>query len=168
MHPHAYDAIAQFLQYVPVPRRVLDLGGRDINGTVRPLCPGVTSYTSVDLVAGPGVDVVADGATYVPDVPPDCVVCCEVLEHTAQAAAIVAHAAAILAPGGSLLITCAMAPRAPHSAVDGCALRPDEYYGNLDPDALQRWLTDAGLRVIDLVVRPDRGDLYACAVKEAA
>lgn len=164
MHDHAYHAIAQLLQLVPVPTRVVEIGSRTINGTIRPLFAGC-AYTGVDLTPGPDVDVVADGATYQPDEAPDCVVCCEVLEHAPNAEAVVRQMAAILAPGGSLLITAAANPRAPHSAVDGGPVRGGEYYQNVDMNALEAWLLASDLRIVDLMHREDRGDLYAAAVK---
>lgn len=40
--------------------RVLDVGGLDVNGTLRSAAPDHWEYVSVDMVAGPGVDVVLD------------------------------------------------------------------------------------------------------------
>jgi hypothetical protein len=61
---------------------VLDVGGRWINGGVRELFPNADPYVSLDIVDGPGVDIVADAATWVPDRAYDLVVCTEVFEHT--------------------------------------------------------------------------------------
>src|SRR5262249_32046337 len=110
-------------------RTVLEIGSWDVNGSVRRLFAGAT-YLGVDIVPGPGVDVVADGASFAPEHPPDCVVCTEVLEHTLRAEAIVANAHRMLAPGGVLVLTAAWAGRLPHSAVDGGRLRPREFYSN--------------------------------------
>lgn len=164
MHDHAYHAVAQLLQLVPVPTRVVEIGSRTVNGSIRPLF-AACAYTGVDCRPGPDVDVVADGATYAPAEAPDCVVCCEVLEHAPDAGALVANMARMLAPGGSLLITAAADPRPPHSAVDGGPLQGGEYYQNVAMNALESWLLEAGLRVVDLMHREDRGDLYAAAVK---
>ena len=82
MHPEARAFVAGVARRAGA-RWVVELGARDLNGTVRDLFPSARGYTGVDLVAGPGVDVVADAADWRPREPaPDLVVCCEVLEHT--------------------------------------------------------------------------------------
>lgn len=161
MHAEAFAFIGGALQQLPPRVRVVELGGRDINGSVR-LLFGNANYTSVDVLDGQGVDVVSDAATFVPSVAPDTVVCCEVLEHAANARAIVHNALSMLQQGGALLLTCACDPREPHSAIDGLGVRPDEYYGNVDPDDLKSWLR--GVNVEYLGVLP-RGDLQCLAVK---
>jgi len=39
--------------------RVLELGSRNINGTIRDAFPATRTYIGLDMIAGPGVDVVA-------------------------------------------------------------------------------------------------------------
>lgn len=164
MHAFAFAAVAQMLQLVPKPTRVVEIGSYDINGSIRHLFNGA-SFTGIDVVPGPGVDVVADGATYQPDEAPDCVVCCEVLEHAPNADAIVANAGWMVQRGGSVLVTCATGSRLPHSAIDGANLREGEFYRNVPKDDLVAWFKAAGLRVVDVLDRPDVGDLYVCGVK---
>jgi SAM-dependent methyltransferase len=134
MHLEAYEFVAAHATSNAV--AVLDVGGRNINGTVRGLFPGATSYTVVDLVEADGVDVVGDitglGLVDVADV----VVCAEVLEHAANWADIVSACAAACRPGGTVIITAAGPGREPHSAIDGEALRKGEHYANIEPDAL--------------------------------
>lgn len=171
MHHHAFRFVQRVAEQLaasasPV-TRVLEIGSRNINGSVRPLFPAV-AYLGVDVVDGPGVDVVADGATVSPPEAPDCVLCCEVLEHTDQAEAIIAHALELLPAGGHLIVTCAAPDRAPHSAVDGGPLRPDEYYANLDPVTLAAWVTTHGGAVSTLDHYPGRGDVYLWARKRHA
>lgn len=146
-------------------RTVLDLGGRDVNGSPRGCFPGA-HYTVVDIMDGDGVDVVADAATYCPGVTYQAVVCCEVLEHTPAAADIVHNAAKLLDPGGIFFVTTAMPPRMPHSAVDGGQLRAGEYYGNIMPGDLELWLVSAGFdgwHLTTTVIPNHGGDLYAVA-----
>lgn len=166
MHLGAYAWVAQSLQMMPLPARVLELGSRNINGTPRPLLPGVR-YVGVDLAPGDGVDVVGDAATFETITPFDLVLCCEVLEHAPAAAAIVASAVKSTAPSGHIIITCASDGRAPHSAVDGGALRDGEHYANVPAADLQAWLEGAGARVLQIESRPDRGDVYAFARRDA-
>lgn len=161
MHAEARQFVERCLASLPPRRSVVELGGLDINGSVRALFADA-QYISVDLQDGPGVDVVADAATFEPDEAPDTVVCCEVLEHARNAGAIVRNALSMLAPGGVLLVTCASDPRAEHSGVDGLALRPGEWYHNIGLNHLAHWLNGADVRHLKW---DPRGDLYALAVK---
>ena len=139
---------------------VVEIGSRDVNGQVRDLF-GDARVTGVDLLPGPGVDVVADGATWSPPTPPDAVVCCEVLEHTPRPEAMVRNLCRMLRPGGTLILTCAAPERAPHSALDGGPLRDGEHYAGIAPDALRQWLDG----MIDIAIEhvPADGDLRAVA-----
>lgn len=161
LHPGAHAFVADKAGLLGPFGEVLDLGGRDVNGSVRHLFPGA-SYVVVDLRAGPGVTVVADAAEWRAAVPFACVVCCEVLEHTPRAGEIVAGAYANLRVGGVLMLTMAMDPRAPHSGVDGGEVRDGEYYRNVDPETLEVWLVDAGFEEWEISTRAG-GDLYAVA-----
>jgi len=161
MHAEARAFVQNALSALPAPRTVVELGGLDFNGSIRDLF-GETRYCSVDLVPGKSVDVVADAADFEPPESPDMVVCCEVLEHSPHAARIVRNAIRILAPGGVLLVTCATDPRAPHSAVDGNALRADEWYQNVPIDTFRTWIEGMHLRHLDTL---PRGDLQCLAIK---
>jgi SAM-dependent methyltransferase len=165
MHPEALRFASRVLRDVELRRgRVLEIGSRDLNGSVRCLFANAASYTGIDLRAGAGVDIQADGATFVPVEEPDLVVCMETLEHTDQASAIVRNAAAILRkPGGRLLVTCATHPRVPHSGIDGGPLKAGEFYRNVPPDELVACAEEAGLQVLTREVHFDRGDLYLVA-----
>lgn len=143
MHDAARMWVRRFVLSHGAGRRVLEIGSRQINGEIRSLFRAAESYVGLDLVAGAGVDVVADGATYQAPVAPDRIVCCEVLEHTPDAAAILANAWAQLAVSGWLVVTCAADPRPAHSAVDGGPLRPGEFYRNLTPRVIHDALKPA-------------------------
>jgi hypothetical protein len=170
MHKEARNFIAAIVARTGPGTSVWEIGGRAVNGEVRDLFRGA-NYLSIDLLAGPGVDVVADGATFAPGRMVDRVVCAEVLEHAPNAEAIVVNAWARLAPLGWLIITCAGPERKPHSGVDGGALRPDEWYRNINPAYLAGWIKGAALAdgspVAALHVQhaSDRGDVYAFAQK---
>ena len=172
MHPEARAFVTAVAAHLP-PGPVLELGARDFNGTVRDLFPsdaegGAPAYTGVDLAPGQGVDVVADAATWCPAPgapPPAVVLCCEVLEHSPAAEAIVRNAHALLAPGGRFVVTAASTGRPPHSAVDGGPLRPGEYYRNVPPGELAGWLREAGFTLEALENHAVRGDVYALARK---
>lgn len=150
MHGQAYDyvtAAAARVHLMPGDE-VLEIGGQDMNGTVRDLFPAAARYVSLDLVAGKGVDVVADAATWRP-LDPDrrfaVVVCCEVLEHTPDWRAILQTAYDVMAPGGVLIVTCAGPGRPRHSGRSAALqLEPDEWYRNVTPEELAGALRHVG------------------------
>lgn len=117
------------------PVRVLDVGGRDINGSPRHLFDQASSYHSVDLEPGVGVDEVADFATWRGE-PVDVVVCMEVAEHTPTWPDLLRNARDHLRPGGLLIFTAAGPGREPHSASNGGPLLDGEWYQNIEPAAL--------------------------------
>ena len=94
MHEAAKTYVRQVLKTVSIPKgAVLEIGGRNINGTVRPLFDAIGPYASIDLYDGPGVDLVADVCELDPaktarklfgKMAVSCVVCCEVLEHAVR------------------------------------------------------------------------------------
>lgn len=152
-------------------KRVLEFGSLDINGNVRDLV-GADYYHGIDLVAGPGVDEVADATSYGSEEKYDAVICCEVLEHLRDKAGIIDSAAKCLRPrgccqkpGGLFIITCATFGRAEHSAVDGGALRDGEWYENINPAMLKLGLTHQGFEPQEMKFDFERGDLYALAVR---
>lgn len=91
-------------------RRVLEVGSRDVNGSVRPFLTslGARDYLGVDLVEGPGVDRVLnvdlldsglEGERF------DVVVTTEMLEHVRDWRGAVSNLKRVVAPGGLLVIT---------------------------------------------------------------
>lgn len=151
------------------PRRVLEFGSYDINGSARDAFSEVSDedWFGIDLQDGPRVDEVADAADFRLAVPADLVICCEVLEHTPRVREIVQSAWENLMVAGYFLVTCAAPPRAPHSAVDGGPLREGEHYRNVEKTELVFALRDAGFRPVRLEHDTKRGDLYALAQKTA-
>ncbi len=122
---------------------ILDIGGRDINGSTHGLFPGAT-FTTLDIRPGPGVDIVADAGTWEPPGEWDMVISTETFEHTANWADIVRTAYKALKPGGLFVATMAGPGRPEHSAVDGANLQPGEHYGNVDPGELRGVLVFTG------------------------
>lgn len=159
MHDEVYAYVATAVGEHGPFERVVEFGSLDINGTVRSLF--TADYVGVDLQEGPGVDVVADATTWEPDRPVDCVVCCEVFEHTPGWPLLIESAHRALHPGGTLIVTAAGPGRGPHSAVDGNEVRPGEHYANIEPDALADALADAGF--VDVSVEQLGLDVRATA-----
>ena len=125
---------------------VLDLGGRNVNGSPRVLFPNATVYRCLDIVAGAGVDIVGDAGTWTPDRAYDVVLSTECFEHTENWRDIVRTAFAALAPGGLFIATMAGPGRPLHSGITGefWVQLPGEFYGNVRPDHLHQALTDTG------------------------
>jgi SAM-dependent methyltransferase len=135
VHPEALAWVEAHATGNPV--SVLDIGGRNINGTPRPLFPNAAVYRVLDIADGEGVDIVADAATWNPDRKYDVVVCCEVFEHTDVWPEILETACLALRRGGLLILTMAGPGREPHSAVDGGPhLYDGEHYRNVEPEEL--------------------------------
>lgn len=166
MHREAYEFVAQELDRMPASpdAEVVEIGGRNINGSIRSLFG--RNYTSTDIAPGEGVDVVASGADYQHPKPIDVAVCCEVLEHTPDVEAIIANLARQLSPTGRLILTAAGPTRTPHSAIDGADLHAGEYYGNVEPERLQKALEAAGIHARVELGRFGQ-DVYAVAYKQA-
>lgn len=173
MHQAVFDFVKRLLadpERTPRPERiyfVAEIGSRYVNGSVRELFPAHATYVGVDIQPGAGVDVIADGATFVPAYAPDVVVSTETLEHAPDPRGIIMNAGRILVPGGVLLLTAATNPRPLHSGVHGRPgiLEPGEVYRNIDPDELRAWLTAVGF--VDVLIEVDRaaGDVHCFARK---
>lgn len=141
-------ALAWVQRCVPeAPGDVLDVGGRDINGSPKPLFWAADTYVTVDLVQAPGVDIAGDICDMGFVAFADTVLCLEVLEHAENWAEIVASCAAALRPRGTLIVTCAGPGRAEHSAADGGPLRPGEWYRNVSTGELFDVMAGCGLEV---------------------
>ena len=163
VHPEAFEYVERFATTDAL--TVLDIGGRNVNGTVRDLFPNA-DYTAMDIRPGEGVDIVADAATWMPERQFDLIVCTEVFEHTSDWPAILATAYAACRPGGRLVLTMAGPGRPEHSAIDGGPLRPGEHYGPVAPEDLAAALGDRGWQDVDVEFRPSPADTRATATKE--
>lgn len=168
MHDEAMAWIAQHATDDPV--RVLDLGGRDVNGNPRHLFPNATVYTVLDIRAGDrpeDVDIIADAAVWNPDGRQwDVVLSAECFEHTPVWPAICRTAFRACAPGGRFIVTTAGPGRPPHSAVDGLfRLLPGEHYANVPARELERVLLETGWQDVVVDSQPSPADTRAVAVR---
>jgi hypothetical protein len=143
---------------------VLEIGGRWINGGVRDLFPNADPYRSLDIVDGPGVDIVANAATWTPDQVYDVIVCTEVFEHTPEWPEILRTAAAACRAGGRIVLTMAGPGRSEHGA-DGGPRLAGEHYANVHPDELREQMLAAGWTSVEVDYLPSPGDTRATAIK---
>lgn len=163
MHPEALAGAAAMLAQVVIAEnpRCLDLGGQDVNGTARHLIAG--TWDVLDIEAGAGVTIVADGTAWRTDDPYDVVLSTEMLEHVEQWRAVLDTAAAALKPGGVLILTCASDGRWPHGATGAPAPADGEWYANVSPDRLAAELA-ARFTQSHVTYQYPPGDAYAWAV----
>ncbi len=87
-------------------KATLEIGSSDVNGSVRGFFTG--SYTGVDLLPGPGVDLVVESGRPLPfaDDSFDVVVTTEMLEHDPRPWETMREIGRLLRPSGVLLLTC--------------------------------------------------------------
>lgn len=167
MHPACYRYVARVVDEQRLNRAglaVCEIGAYDVNGSVRPLFADCASYVGVDLRAGKGVDVVADGATYGKDGAFDVVVTTSALEHYADPAAVIANARRILKPGGHLIVTTVGHPWGRHSN-DGTAFDPErDTYSDITIADLAVWLEPFMGGKVETTME---GDILAHAITRA-
>lgn len=145
---------------------VLDIGGRDVNGTYRDL-PGLAGadYFAIDKTAGPGVDLVADAAEEGRWPHPrrfDLVICTNVFEHEPRWRLICCYARSAIAADGVFVVTMP-GPAFPPHCDDGSALRDGVHYAPGDPDELAAVLDAAGFETLCLWRDPLQMDTGAVA-----
>lgn len=143
----AHDAQRRFIEAVvdnhPEPfigSKVVEIGSLNINGTVRDFFESPSWYVGVDVGPGPGVDVVANGATF--DGPSDffdVAISTECFEHNPEWRETFHNMVRMTKPGGLVVFTCAGLDRSEHgttrSDVGSSPLTVEigwEYYRNVE------------------------------------
>ena len=164
MHPAAFEYVCRVVQSLPPLYSVVEFGSRVVNGTVREIFTDAKVYLGIDIEAGPGVDIVADAADWKADEPVDCVVCCEVLEHSERWPEVVGSSYRALKPGGVLILTCASEKRAPHG-VSGDLIREGEHYQGLEIINLTNWILTIDFSVVLIDPNSPPEDIYTLALK---
>ena len=147
---------------------VLDIGGRNINGTARDGFPNASKYVALDILPGEGVDIVANAADWEPTEQFDVVVSTEVFEHTPEWPEILRTMFNALKPNGLLVLTMAGPGRTAHSGHDGAPLDGSgrtEYYGNVEPRELESQLYKCNFANIEVDVQTAPCDVRAIARK---
>lgn len=139
---------------------VLELGSQDVNGSPRGIFSGCAKYVGVDRIAGRGVDIISDCRSFDGHKFFNICICCESLEHDPDPMAFINAAERSLCAGGTLLLTAAAPPRAPHSC-GGLATLNGEYYTNIFPEHLKLLLRD--WHQVEVQYNAAHGDVYAIA-----
>lgn len=165
MHEQVLSWVGQFRTDEDL--AVLDIGGRDLNGSTRFLFPNANPYHVLDVLPGLNVDFVADAADWKPQRSYDLVVCTETFEHAKRWREIVLTAWDALRPGGWFIFTCAGPGRPPHSGVEAVwGLIGDEWYANVSPEEIQAELVDQGWA--EIATRQQGLDTQGKAIKPLA
>lgn len=137
-------------------KHTLELGSRNINGSVRPLFTG--HYLGVDMVAGPLVDMVARADDLpIADESFDVVVSTEMLEHDPYFWKSLEEMTRVLTDGGWLLLT-----------TRGIGFPFHEYpgdYWRFTEDAIHHLFTDNGLETVEVVPDPEQSGVFGLARK---
>lgn len=166
MHPEAYNAVslrAQQTQLANKKQWGLDLGGQYVNGSCRDLFPN-TTWVGLDIVPGPGIDIVTDATVWEPEDIYDVILCTEVLEHVERWQEIVRVCSEALVEGGTLFLTCASTHRPPHGANGESGVPSVQHYGNVDPEPL-REIAEKYFSKVDVEYNYPPGDAYMVAVR---
>lgn len=159
MHIEVRDYVAEFATGEPI--NVLDIGGRDVNGTLRDLFPNA-DYTVLDIRPGPNVDIIADAREWDPDGRKwELILCTEVFEHVQGWPKICVAARKACGPNGRFVVTCAGLGRPAHSGFEATGPQPGEFYENLTARALDSALVAAGW--VDVKAEQIGLDLHAVA-----
>jgi SAM-dependent methyltransferase len=125
-------------------RRVLDMGGQDVNGTVHWVLrdwlgndPAVT-IDVLDITDGAGVTIVGDArkVDWWDGQPYDLVISTEMLEHLCRWQEACAVVWKVLRPGGWFVGTCASIGRRPHGANGEYEVPYAQHYQNVHPTEL--------------------------------
>lgn len=125
---------------------VLEVGSRDVNGSVRSIVHRYepTSYIGVDIEEGPGVDAICDATHLVHAFGPerfDAIISTELLEHVRDWRTVIDQMKDVLRPGGVVLIT---------TRSKGFGLHGFPYdYWRYEPDDMERIFSDFEIEAIE-------------------
>lgn len=161
MHPEARNGLIWAIQessLVTSNKRVLDLGGQEINGNCHDLFTDCT-ITTLDLE---NADIIADVTTWEPVEKWDVVMSTELLEHVADWPAAISVVREALSDDGVFVMTCASTGRPRHGATGAGSPAEGEHYGNVSPDVLIAELA-RNFSEFAIKYQSNPGDVYAWA-----
>lgn len=119
--------------------KILEIGSYIVTLSIKDYFKGC-EYLGVDLIAGPGVDLICSGhEVNLPDASFDVAISCEVFEHNPYWAETFQNMYRMTKPGGMVVLTCASRGRPEHgTARSGTGASPGtehvgiDYYRNLN------------------------------------
>lgn len=153
---------------------VLEIGSYDVNGSVRSVFSAAKNYTGVDLVEGPGVDLVCYGHEIPFDADSfDLVVSAECLEHDPLWIKTFLKMWEVVRPNGVVALTCASRGRPEHGTSrtlvedsPGTQNRGSDYYRNLNQSDFESQIQLANLFASwRFFYLPTHFDLYFVGIK---
>lgn len=151
---------------------VLEIGSADINGSVRGYFKS-TDYVGVDLIPGPGVDVVGQGEDVRLNREFDVAVSTECLEHNPKYLETFENMVRHTRPGGLVLFTCATTGRPEHGTErstpedsPGTMVKGWNYYKNVEADDLRAFPFDSVFESHRFYVNRISCDLYFAGLKK--
>ena len=147
---------------------ILEVGSFDVNGSIRGLFDGCNSYLGVDLVPGPGVDLVSGGHKLPDSLGPfDLAIATEVFEHDRFWRETLARMSSLCKPGGAVLVTCATTGRPEHgtsrtdpSLSPGTSQGYAEHYKNVTEKELRREAATLGFSTVQCFSSRWSSDLF--------
>ena len=130
MHPSSQQNFNLFCDvYLEIlkPRKILEIGSLDVNGSIRNTCPKYAEFVGVDLEAGQGVDIVIDNPYYLPfpNGTFDCIVASSVFEHSNFFWELFNEIMRVLSPGGLVYINAPSNGKVHRFPVDAWRFYPD-------------------------------------------
>jgi len=133
-------------------KRILEVGSRDVNGSLRPFIESrkPSKYIGTDMVAGPGVDLICKAEELVERFGAesfDVVISTEVLEHVRDWRKVVSNLKRVCKRGGIILISTRSIGFPFHGY-------PHDYW-RFEPEDVEQKFSDCDIRVIER--DPDKG-----------
>jgi SAM-dependent methyltransferase len=157
--------------------RVLEIGSYDVNGSLRSFFTRAGEYVGVDLVSGPGVDLVSYGHDVTgPDGSFDVALSAECFEHDPRWSDTLTNMIRLTRAGGLVAFSCASQGRVEHGTTrtnprnsPGTQSRKLDYYRNLEVrDFLARIDMEALFSLYKFWYIPSSCDLYFAGVRKGA
>lgn len=116
---------------------ILELGSYDVNGSIRTIFDNTSKYVGLDLIKGPGVDIVYDGKNIPINQEFDLCISCECFEHNPNYFENFIKMIELAKKDGLVVFTCASIGRREHGTTDSNfrsspgSMKKWNYYKNL-------------------------------------
>lgn len=167
-----FAAVARANHALVANGRLIEIGSYDVNGSIRSLFPA-REYVGVDLVEGPGVDIVSFGHDIsLPDNHFDGALSGECFEHDPHWKDTFTNMARLTRPGGLVAFTCASKGRPEHGTVRSRAVESPgtqaegiDYYQNLSEEDFGALPLQAMFSSYRFWYLPTSFDLYFAGIR---